>query len=69
MVTVGEIKQILQDSLDQLEDYDDSDEVKSVSNTYFLRGCEHFLGISSEGYINLSDIEVKDKDEEDEEED
>lgn len=58
-MTVKELKELLQEKIDILEQYEDNDEVKMVSNTYFLKGATHFLGISGYdgGYISLSSLE------------
>lgn len=59
MKRVEEIKEILQNALDVLEQYEDNDEVELTGNTYFLHGARYFLGIagSDGGYVSLSDIE------------
>ena len=68
-MTVSKLKRILRESLETLEQFEDDREVKMVSNTYFLRGAYHFLGIAGYdgGYIDLEDPVYED--EEDEEED
>lgn len=68
-ITVSDLKDILQNALDNLEDYDDNQKVRLVSNTYFLGHANQFLGISGYdgGYLDLNDIEIE-EDEEDEEE-
>jgi hypothetical protein len=57
-MTVGELKNVLQDVVSELEDYDDSDSIKLVTNTYFLGHAPYFLGVSGSngGYVNLRDI-------------
>ena len=64
---VERLKQILSRALDVIEGFDDNQEVKLVSNTYFLGDdCRHFLGISGYdgGYINLDDpVDEEDDDE------
>lgn len=68
-ITVSDLKDILQNALDNLEDFDDNQKVQLVSNTYFLGNANQFLGISGYdgGYLDLNDIEIE-EDEEDEEE-
>ena len=63
---IEELKQLLIEVLDNLEQYDDKDEVKMVSNTYFLGNPNHFLGIAgyNGGYIALDDIEIVESEEE-----
>lgn len=56
---VNELRELLQEKLDTLEQYEDDREIKMVSNTYFLGGCQYFLGVSGYdgGYINLSNLD------------
>lgn len=66
-MTVKELKEILEEKLEILEQYEDDDKIKMETNTYFLGGARHFLGISGYdgGYINLSYLEEQiNKDEE-----
>ena len=65
-MTVAELKTKLQRALDNLDNYEDDQPVKMVSNTYFLGECRMFLGISGYegGYINLSDPVDEDDEEE-----
>ena len=65
-MTVQELKDLLNQILENLDDYDSDKEVDMVSNTYFLGHPMHFLGIagSKGGYISL-DSPVKEEDEED----
>lgn len=58
-MTVKELKEILEEKLEILEQYEDEDTIKMETNTYFLGGARHFLGISGYdgGYINLSCLE------------
>ena len=59
-----EIRKILQNALDQLDEIDDCGEediqIHAVTNTYFLGNCNSFLGISGYfgGYVNLDRIEA-----------
>ena len=64
-MTVKELKDLLSSILDNLDNYDDNDEVKKETNTYFLQGTKYFLGIAgyNGGYIDLANIKI-DKDEE-----
>ena len=66
-MTVKGLKAKLQRVLDELENYDDDQEVRMVSNTYFLGDCRLFLGVAGYdgGYINLDDPVEEDDDEED----
>lgn len=69
-IKVSKLKQILENALSDLEGLDDDQEVKLVSNTYFLGHANYFLGISGYdgGYLDLNDIEVEDDEEEESDE-
>ena len=64
-ISIGKLKQYLQSALDDCEQYEDAEEVKCVSNTYFIKD-KIFMGITGVGYINLNNIETIDTDDEDE---
>lgn len=67
-ITVADLKEKLQGVIDELDEcYDDNDKIRMVSNTYFLGNANMFLGIAgyNGGYINLSNIETEEDDEED----
>ena len=70
---VKELRLKLERYLNKLEDYDDDDQIKMVTNTYFLGDdCRYFLGVSGYdgGYINLDDpVEEDEEDHEEEDED
>lgn len=53
--TVGQLKRILNDVLDQLEGVDNSAFVNTVGNTYFVNS-RYFLGIASVGYVDFDNI-------------
>lgn len=63
---VKKLRDVLERALNQLEDYNDNEEVKMVTNTYFLGDCFYFLGVSGYdgGYINLDRIKIKEREEE-----
>ena len=69
MITVGELKEKLQNVIDVLEDYNNWQEVELVSNTYFLGHSRMFLGLSgyNGGYVDLCNIEDAIQRDEDEE--
>lgn len=54
---VSKLKSILEKCLNTLEDYEDNQDVKMVSNTYFLGNAYYFLGVAGYdgGYIDLDD--------------
>lgn len=61
--TVQDLKDHLNQVLEELENYDDADEVKTYANTYWL-GSSHFLA-TGYGFINLDNpTDRKDDDEE-----
>lgn len=55
-LTVGRMRRILQDALDQLEGYEDSDTINTVTNTYFLKSSTYFA--CTDGFVSLDDIQV-----------
>ena len=65
-MTVKELKDLLSSILDNLDNYDDNDEVKKETNTYFLQGTKYFLGIAgyNGGYIDLANIKIDEDEEE-----
>lgn len=68
-ITVKDLKEKLQSVIDDLEqNYDDEQKIRMVSNTYFLGNANMFLGIAgyNGGYINLSDIETEEDEDEEE---
>ena len=58
-MTVKELKDLLQEKLEVLEEYDDEQKINMVTNTYFLGHPNYFLGIagSNGGYIALDYLE------------
>lgn len=62
--TIGDLKQFLQEQLDNLDCYDDNQELNVASNTYFLtrNGATNILE-TSRGFIDL-DNPVKENSEE-----
>lgn len=60
--TVKDLKEFLQEQLDNLECYDDEEKLKLVSNTYFLGNQYCFLALEN-GYLDFDDP-VKENDEE-----
>ena len=67
---VKDLKELLEEKLEILEQYDEDQKIKMVSNTYFLGGAYHFLGIAgyNGGYISLDNLEEEIITDEDEEE-
>lgn len=58
-MNVGELKELLNNWLETLEDYEEEDTIKMEGNTYWLRGARYYLGVagSDGGFINLSCLE------------
>ena len=72
-MTVKELKELLEEKLDILNEYEDEQKIKQVTNTYFLGGTRYFLGIAGYdgGYIDLHHLEeqIEDLDDYEEEDD
>lgn len=66
---VKELKELLEEKLQMLEEYEDDDEIKMETNTYFLGGAKHFLGIAGYdgGYINLEYLDIIEEEEDEDE--
>lgn len=66
-MTVKKLRKILEDTLRDLDCYDDDQEVKMVSNTYFLGNPRYFLGVSGYdgGYISFDEPVEDDEEDED----
>lgn len=67
---VKDLKKLLEEKLEILEQYEDEDKIKMVTNTYFLGGAREFLGIAgyNGGYISLDNLEEQIDNEDSEEE-
>ena len=69
---VKDLKELLEQTLETLENYDDEKEIKLVSNTYFLGHPNYFLGVAgyNGGYLALDwlDETLENDDEEEENE-
>ena len=63
-MTVSELKDLLQQALNNLENYDDNQELNIQTNTYYVRG--KFISIPGVGFIPLNDPVADDDDEEEE---
>ena len=63
-MTAKKLREYLEDALERLNDLEDDEEIRVVSNTYFLGDCRTFLGISGfdGGYINLDRIQTEEED-------
>nr|DAO22911.1 MAG TPA: hypothetical protein [Caudoviricetes sp.] len=62
-MNVGELKDLCTSILDTLEEFNDTDKVPLVSNTYFLGNSHFFLGVSGcdGGYTVLDESVLRDK--------
>ena len=62
-MTIGQLKNILQNALNECESFEDNTKLRLESNTYFVTNgrseCKNFLGVTGfdGGYLNLNDIE------------
>ena len=67
-IKVGKLKDILEGVLSDLEGLEDDQEIRLVSNTYFLGHANYFLGISGYdgGYLDLNNIKIEDNEDEEE---
>jgi len=50
--TIKDLKEHLQNILDELDGFEDDEEVKMVENTYWLKNRTHFLA-TTDGFIDL----------------
>ena len=66
-LTVLQLKDKLQDVIDVLDNYEDTDVIETVSNTYFINS-DFYAQIGRKGFVDLENIEeninVKEEDEE-----
>lgn len=62
--TVNDLREILEDALSTLEDYDGNDVVRTRSNTYGMHG--RILEVPN-GFVALDDLEIDDPEEDSEE--
>lgn len=67
---VKDLKELLEEKLEILEQYEDEDKIKMVTNTYFLGHPRAFIGIAgyNGGYISLDNLEEEIDNEDSEEE-
>jgi len=61
-ISVSTLKDVLQNAIDVLDDYEDNAEVELHPNTYRLNG--HVLTIPYKGFINLDDMTINSPDDE-----
>ena len=73
-LTVGELKEYLEELVETLEEFNEDTEVRTVSNTYFINS-DCFLAYGRQGFIDLGTLEddleeaenEKDEDDDDDE--
>lgn len=63
-MTVSDLKDLLQQALDNLENYNDNQKLDIKTNTYWVRG--KFISIPGVGFIQLDDPVDNDDDDEEE---
>lgn len=63
-MTVSDLKDLLQQALDNLENYDDNQKLEIKTNTYWVRG--DFISITGKGFVQLNDPVATDDDEDEE---
>lgn len=68
---VFRLREKLRDVLHILDDYPGDADIELESNTYFLKSCKYFIGISgySGGYVSLDNIQESIKMDENDDED
>lgn len=54
-VTVGDLKQYLEELLNDLEEFDDDMEIPTTTNTYFIHSS-YFMQYGRAGFIDLSSL-------------
>ena len=53
IMTVEALKEHLQNIIDNLDQFEDNEELKIVDNTYFLKNGQNFIAIENVGFIDL----------------
>lgn len=66
-LTVGELKEFFKKKLDELEELDEEQEIKTCTNTYFIH-TSYFMQFGYAGFLALDEIQVEDKDNDEESE-
>ena len=61
-MTVGDIKNILNDAIEALDEFDDMDEVELQSNYGCMEDFIYIDGVQERGFMDLHDIRVKEVD-------
>ena len=59
-ISVAKLKNVLQEAIDVLEDYDDNAEVQLSPNTYGLNG--YVLEIPYKGFVDIRDMTINSPD-------
>ena len=68
-LTVGDLKETLQEYLDILSGYDDNQKIRTTTNTYFINS-DTFMQVGRRGFVDLGNIDdiIEDDDSDDDEE-
>ena len=53
METVKDLKEYLQNIIDNLEEYEEETQLKIVENTYWLKDGQNFIAIEGQGFVDL----------------
>jgi len=63
-MTIGQLKKVLRNALNECENYEDNQEIELENNTYYVKNAKYFLGVSGYdgGYLDLNNIEVAEDD-------
>ena len=53
MKTIKDLKEYLQNAIEELEQFEEEEPLKIVENTYWLKGGNNFIAIESVGFVDL----------------
>lgn len=68
-LTVGELREQLQEYIDILDDYDDDAKIEVESNTYYVKS-QYFMQFGRRGFVDLGNLDsiIDDSDDDDDDE-
>ena len=60
-MTIKELKEHLQNIIENLDQFEEEEEIKIVENTYWLKRGQNFIAIENVGFVDLDNpIELED---------